>query len=139
MSLVEINWHPNQKQLRSFGLIALIASAIISLLLYLLKGLAIHWAIIIFVAGFIIFLSSRFSLRLTKVFYLAITAATMPIGFVVSFILLAGSYFILLMPLGLLFRLIGRDSLNRRFDPTADSYWIAHRPPEDIDRYFQQF
>ena len=38
MSLLEINWHPQPKELRSFGKIALIASALIALVLYVVKG-----------------------------------------------------------------------------------------------------
>ena len=139
MSLIEIKWHPGRKELRNFGIISLIASTVITLLLYMLKGLGIQLALIIFAVGFITFLSSFISLKLTRVIYLGLILVTMPIGLVVSFILLMIFYFLLLTPLGLLFRLIGRDPLRRRFDSTADSYWIARRPPDKLDRYFHQF
>jgi len=139
MSLVEINWYPKRKQLRSFGIIALVASAIISLLFYLLKGAAIQWALAIFAVGFIIFASSMISFRLTRTIYVGLVAVTFPIGLVVSFTLLMAFYFLLLTPLGLIFRLIGRDALGRKFDPTADSYWLQRNPPENPERYFQQF
>lgn len=139
MSLIEINWHPDQKQLRSFGLIALIATALISLILYFVKGVSIYWAAVIFGFGFIIFISSRSFLKLTKVFYLVLTAVTIPIGFVASFLLLAIFYFLLITPLALIFRLVGRDPLHRKFDPNISSYWVAHSQPEDFDRYFHQF
>jgi len=139
MSFVEINWHPKQKQLQNFGKIALIATAVISLLLYLLKGVAIQWASIIFAAGLIIFLSSVISLRLTRAIYIVLTAVTFPIGLVVSFMLLAIFYFLLLAPLGLIFRLMGRDALCRKFDATAESYWLSRRGPEGPEQYFRQF
>jgi hypothetical protein len=139
MSFVEINWHPKQKQLQSFGKIALIATAVISLLLYVLKGTAIQWALIIFAVGLIIFLSSVISLRLTSWIYVVLTAVTFPIGLVVSFMLLATFYFLLLTPLGLLFRLTGRDVLGRKFDPSAESYWQQRKPPESAERYYHQF
>lgn len=139
MPLIKINWNPDNKQLRRFGLAALIATFLISLLLYFVKGISVSWAAALFICGFIIFLSSRFSIRLTKVFYQVLTAVTMPIGFVISFILLTVFYFVLIMPLGLLFGLLGRDPLYRKFDRNAESYWIAHREPEQIERYFRQF
>lgn len=139
MSFVEINWHPKQKQLQNFGKIALIATAVISLLLYMLKGTAIQWALIIFAVGLIIFLSSIISLRLTRGIYVVLTAVTFPIGLVVSFTLLTAFYFLLLAPLGLLFRLTGRDVLGRKFDPTAESYWQQRKPPESSEYYFHQF
>ncbi|MFZ2148664.1 MAG: SxtJ family membrane protein [Sedimentisphaerales bacterium] len=139
MSLVEINWHPKRKQLRSFGKIALIVTAIISLLLYVLKGAAIPWALAIFAVGFTIFLSSLISSRVTRMIYVVLTAVTFPIGLAVSFLLLAIFYFLLLAPLGLIFRLIGRDTLCRKFDSTAESYWLSRREPENPEQYFHQF
>jgi hypothetical protein len=139
MSLVEINWHPKRKQLQSFGKIALAASAVISLLFYVLKGVAIQWALTIFAVGFIIFLISMISLKLTKMIYLGLTLVTLPIGWVVSFILLAIFYYLLLAPLGLIFRLMGRDALCRKFDPKAKSYWLSRQPPKGPEQYFHQF
>ncbi len=139
MSLIEINWSPNHKELRKFGIISLIASVLIALLLYVLKGLGIQWMAAIFFIGLIIFVSSMISLKVTRGIYLGLILVTMPIGLVVSFTLMAIFYFLLLTPLGLLFRLMGRDSLGRKFDSNTNSYWIARRPPENLDRYFHQF
>jgi hypothetical protein len=139
MSLIEVNWRPNNKQLRSFGKIALIALAVISLVLYLVKGLAIQWALAIVAVGVAIFISSLISLRLTKAIYLGLVVATLPIGLVVSFVLLAAFYSLLLTPLGLVFHLIGRDPLRRKFDSGAESYWLTHDPPREHERYFRQF
>ncbi|MHC4463455.1 MAG: hypothetical protein ACYS30_18770 [Planctomycetota bacterium] len=139
MSLIEINWSPNRKELRKFGIIFLIASTLIALLLYLLKGLGIQWMAVIFAVGFVIFLSSVLSLKVTRGIYLGFILLTLPIGLVVSFTLMAIFYFLLLMPIGLIFRLSGRDALGRKFDSTVDSYWIPRQPPDSLDRYFHQF
>jgi hypothetical protein len=139
MSLVEINWNPEKKQLRSFGLIALIATAIISLILYFVKDVSIYPAAAVFTIGFIIFIISRLSLRLTKLIYLTLTVVTIPIGFVVSFIVLAIFYFLLITPVAFIFRLVGRDLLHRKFEQDMNSYWVAHNQTEDFDRYFHQF
>ena len=139
MSLIEIDWNPKRKQLKDFGKIALAASAVISLLLYLLKGVAIQWCLIIFAVGCIIFIISMISIKLTKMIYLGMILLTMPIGWVVSFILLAAFYYLLLAPLGLIFRLIGRDPLYRKFDPAAKSYWLNRQPPKGPEQYFHQF
>ncbi|MHC4482873.1 MAG: hypothetical protein ACYSW4_04935 [Planctomycetota bacterium] len=139
MSLTEINWHPNHQELRNLGKIALCASALISLLLYVLKGLGIQWAIVIVALGITIFLASMISLKLTRMIYLALILITMPIGLVVSFILMATFYFLLLTPLGLFFRLIGRDPLYRKFEGSAKSYWLTHKSHSTPERYFRQF
>jgi hypothetical protein len=139
MSLTKIIWNPGRKELRSFGKIALIATALISILLYLLKGLAVQWALTIFGIGFVIFLCSLACLKLARIIYISLMAATLPIGFAVSFILLSAFYFLLLTPLALVFRLIGRDPLHRKIDSAANSYWVTRSPPRALDRYFQQF
>lgn len=139
MSLVQINWNPKHKELRNFGIIALIASLFISLLLYLLKGLGTQWILVIFGIGFIIFLSSIISDKLSRIIYLGLTLVTLPIGWLVSFILLAAFYFLLLTPIGLIFRIVGRDMLHRKFDSITDSYWFTRQPPDSNDRYFHQF
>ena len=139
MSLLEINWHPQPKELRSFGKIALIASALIALVLYVVKGLALFWALPIIALGLLIFLSSIVSVKLTRVIYLSLVLLTLPIGWVVSFIVLTAFYFLLITPVALVFRLIGRDPLHRRFDAAAKSYWLKRNPPQDLDHYFHQF
>ena len=139
MSLIEIDWNPKSKQLQNFGKIALAMTVIISLLLYLLKGVAIQWLLIICAFGFITFIISKISLKLTKLIYLGMILLTMPIGWIVSFTVLAVFYYLLLTPLGLFFRLIGRDPLYRKFDPAAKSYWMSRRPPKGLEQYFHQF
>ncbi len=139
MSLIEVNWRPEPKDLRNFGKIALIASVLVAGLLYFIKGLAIQWVFVILAAGLLIFLSSLVSLGITRLIYLALTTITLPIGFAVSFIVLAVFYYLIITPVGLVFRLIGRDSMKRKFDSTAKTYWVAHRPSKNLERYFHQF
>lgn len=139
MALIEINWHPSRKELRNFGVISLIASVVLSLLLYTFKGLGIQWVVFVVGAGLIIFLSGMISVTLTRVIYLGLTLVTIPIGLAVSFLLMAAFYFLLLTPLGLFFRLIGRDPLRRKFDSGTKSYWLTHQSHNSPERYFRQF
>ncbi|HUW20660.1 MAG TPA: SxtJ family membrane protein [Sedimentisphaerales bacterium] len=139
MSLMEIKWHVTHKELRNFGRISLIATSVIALLLHLLKGLAIQWASLIFLIGLVIFLSSLISLKVTRFIYLGLTLITAPIGVVVSFLLMASFYFLLITPLAFFFRLIGRDPLRRKRDADAKTYWLPHHPHNDPERYFRQF
>jgi Saxitoxin biosynthesis operon protein SxtJ len=49
-------------------------------------------------------------------------------------------FFVTVTPIGLLMRLAGHDPLSRRFDPDAETYWIARQPPGpapgSLDRQF---
>ncbi len=138
MPLIEIDWNPGRRQLRVFGLSALAASVVLAAVFVLLWGLAIIWAIVALAAGAAILLCSLASPRAARVVYIALSAVGLPIGFVVSFVLLAAFYFLLLTPIAFVFRLIGRDSLHRKFDRAADSYWIARKPTASLGRYFHQ-
>jgi len=138
MPLIEIDWNPGRKQLRVFGLSAMAASIVLAGLFVLVWSLAMVWAIVALAAGAAILLCSLILPRAARVVYIALSAVGLPIGFVVSFILLAAFYFLLLTPLALLFRLIGRDALHRRFDRGQDSYWLPRKPTASLDRYFHQ-
>ncbi|MBN1360058.1 MAG: hypothetical protein JW993_05680 [Sedimentisphaerales bacterium] len=139
MSLVEVNWNPDRKGLNGFRLASLAATLIIATLLYTLKGVDIKWCAAIVGVGVLIWLSGLVSLRLTRYIYVVMTALTLPIGFVVSLLLMSVFYFGLITPIGLVFRLIGRDVLHRRFDRDAPSHWVDHRQTADMERYFQRF
>ena len=138
MAIMKMNRNPADKDLRNFGWAGLIVLTVVSLLLYFVKGIAIQWSLIVFTVGFIIFLTSIISIKTTKIIYLCLTVVTKPIGMVLSFVLLAIFYFLLLTPVGLFFRLIGRDPLFRKFDSSSESYWIDRREAS-LKRYFRQF
>jgi len=139
MSLVSVNWNPSPKDLNGFRIISAIAGVVLAMVFYLFKGTDLCWCAAIVAAGAGVALSGFVSLKLTRCIYLGMVAVTLPIGLVVSLVLMALIYFGLITPLGLIFRLIGRDVLKRRFDPAAQSYWTAHEQTTQMDRYFRQF
>jgi hypothetical protein len=164
MSLMEIEWHPTGRQLHVFGASGLLASAVAALVLHFVWGVAVLWALLVFAAGLAIFLCSLLAPAATRYIYIGLTLVAMPIGFVLSFVLLASFYFLLLTPVAIFFRLIGRDPLCRSWpgpvgrgsslaqnragthdlqeqsqDGLATSYWVPRRPSEGMERYFHQF
>ena len=62
-----------------------------------------------------------------------------PIGWTVSQVMLAVMFFGLFTPFGLVFRLIGRDPLQRTRRSNRESYWEPKPTPTDLKRYFKQF
>jgi hypothetical protein len=71
--------------------------------------------------------------------YRILALVTAPVGWVVSRLLLVVIYYALLTPLALVFRLLGRDSLRRRFEPQATTYWQPRAAALDRRRYLRQF
>lgn len=139
MSIIEIDYNPSRKKLRDFGIIALVASIILSLFFYFFKHIAVHWILVIICIGLFIFISSLISAKLTRLIYLGLTFLTYPIGLVVSFLVMTIFYFLIVTPVGLVFKLAGKDPLHRKFDYEAKSYWLKRQSPDKLDRYFHQF
>jgi hypothetical protein len=137
MALIEVNYHPNKKDLTvfSFGGCAILGVAALAMHL---KGHPTGAAILIGV-GVVLIVGRLASLKVTRVLYLGLVFATLPIGWTIGTVLMLLFYYGLLMPIGLVFRLIGRDSLCRKWDPTAQTYWVEHKPAQKKERYFQQF
>lgn len=71
--------------------------------------------------------------------YELLKAAAKPVEWLVSQVVAAVVYYGVFMPVGLLFRITGRDVLQRRFDRDAETYWKTVDAPPDARRYFRQF
>jgi hypothetical protein len=139
LSLIEINWNPDKKELRKFGLIALFvlgAAACVSRFVFLAPALA---SIIVASVGLLIFIVTLISVKAARAIYLGMTFAALPIGLVVSVVLMAIFYFLILTPIGLFFKIIGRDLLQRKFEPDSQTYWCKKQNNDDPERYFHQF
>jgi len=147
MRLLDLNLRPDRKTLFQFGFVCLIAFGILGGLVWWRKAfLFFHLGdgarTVAFVMWGVGALSALFSLAapgLNRFIYLGIVLITYPIGFVVSHVLMGVVFYLVITPVGLVFRLIGRDPLSRRFDRNAPTYWVKHEEPDDVERYFRQF
>lgn len=153
MQLIEINWHPSDRVLRQFGLCAAIALPVLAWWLTtetriwsLVSGSA-PWQLdagnltavgSALVAGLVLGSLGFIRPRWLRLPFLAATLITLPIGLVVSQLLVALMFYGIFLPVGLLFKLIGRDALDRRFDPQAGSYWQLKPQATSMESYFRQ-
>jgi hypothetical protein len=64
--------------------------------------------------------------------------AAFPIGWAISKMVLAVVFIVVFVPIGLLFRLLGRDALRVR-RPGQPSLWSEHATVSDSARYFRQY
>ncbi len=74
-----------------------------------------------------------------KPIYTLWMAAVFPIGWFVSLLLLIIVYYGIVTPIAVVFRLIGRDALQRRMPDDAETYWHAKPAPESTRRYLRQY
>ena len=62
-----------------------------------------------------------------------------PIGWLVSLLMLLVMFYCVITPVAVLFRLRGRDLLQRKPVPGAASFWLPKEAPTDVRNYFRQY
>jgi hypothetical protein len=139
MALINPNLDPSARELRRFatiwlpGFCALLGGAVFYRTGSLGTAAAI-WAGALFVSGL-----GLWSPRFMRLVYLGLVRLAFPIGLVVSTLLLAFIYYLVITPVGIVWRACGNDPLQRARNELAGSYWIRYSPPEQAKRYFEQF
>ncbi len=139
MSLVAIDWNPDVRKLASFGWAA---SAILVTLgvagFVRSDGSAVTASVALGVAllGAVL---SRFRPTALRPLWVGLSLVGLPIGFVVSYVVLGFLFFGIFTPIGIAFRIVGRDMMGRRFEPGAATYWTPRQVVTDPSRYLSQF
>jgi Saxitoxin biosynthesis operon protein SxtJ len=77
--------------------------------------------------------------RRVRLIYVGWMVLAFPIGWTISQIMLAVMFIGLFAPIGLVFRLLGRDPLHRTRRPLQESFWAPKPQSADLRRYFKQF
>lgn len=136
MSLVSINWRPDARELRKFGLTVLIGFAVIGLITWLvsknLTGAYWLWGI-----GIVFGVSGLTGTVVALPFYYIWMGIAFIIGNIMSRVIMFLVFFLVVTPLGLLMRLTGRDRLRlKRGRP--ETYWVD-APEPDKESYQQQY
>ncbi len=145
--LVEIDFNPDTKTLRQFGVIAFFGFGILAALAYyekLIFSFGLSDARVPLALGFAgvgaaALLLSLVAPKANRFLYVGLTVLAFPIGFVLSYVIMGTLFFLVIGPIALLFRVIGRDSMRRGYDPSAPSYWETAKPPRDKESYFHQY
>lgn len=76
---------------------------------------------------------------LSRGLFVVLSVAFVPIGFVLSHVLLAVVYYLVLTPIALVFRLMGRDVIGKKLDPNAKSYWHERSGDRPAASYFKLY
>ena len=138
MSIIDINWNPSRKDLRVFAVLQLVFFAIVATIVFrrvgsfVLPGGVLAVSLVVAAAG-------SWRPAWIRPVYITWMAAVMPIGVVVSYVVLAIVWYLVITPVGLTMRLCGRDPMRRRFDPQATTYWIPRPESSPIHRYFRPY
>jgi hypothetical protein len=134
--MISPSWHPSRRELRQFGIAAFFAFGILGAILryhfelttapWIIWGLASVCGIGGIVAPF-------------KVYplYLLVTLIALPIGLIVSNLVLGLIYYGIMTPLGWILRLTGRDPLRLAKRDRA-TYWMRRTGKPDPASYYRQ-
>src|SRR5436309_3306453 len=110
MSLISVNWNPPREQLRSFGWISLAAFRLLGILIYykqrflgigMAPDTAHAVAYVLWAVGAVSAVLGVVAPRALKPLYVALMAIGLPIGYVVSHIIMAIMFYVILTPIGL--------------------------------------
>ncbi len=137
MALIQLNTDPSPREVRRFASIWLPAFlALVGSIVFALSG-SLEWAAAIWVSAAGIGWLAWRSLVFARVVYLGWLYAAYPIGWTVSHCVMLVIFYLVITPIALLMRLIRRDALARRLEPSEPSYWRPI-PDEDVNRYLRQ-
>jgi hypothetical protein len=138
MALITLNKNPSPTELRWFGVMFAAFFGLFGMVAWFFWGRPeiARWMWLVAGALVAIYYLVR---PFQRPMYLGWLFAAYPIGWTVSHLLMGIVYFLLITPIGLIMRAVGRDPMQRRFDPDASSYWRDHVPAKGKRSYFRQF
>ena len=135
-SLVSINFKPDARELRKFGLTMIIGFALIGGILFWREAHVLAYFAWTFggVTGLLALTGTAAGLPL----YWLWMGIAFVMGSIIGPIVLAICYYGVVTPIALIMRLGGRDALLlRKLD--TDSYWVDIDAPSDVESYERQF
>ena len=61
------------------------------------------------------------------------------VGLGITWLMLAPFFYLCFAPARLILKLMGKDPMQRRFEPNRSSYWVDHKPPATPQPYTRQY
>ncbi len=127
----------SDRDLRKFGLMVGGVFAVLGLL-FLWRHKA-HYPYFLW-PGVVLVLFGAIFPRGLKWIYIAWMSVAFVLGFVMAHVILAVLFYLVITPIGLLARLVGKDFLSLKLDRAAKSYWIPRgsktKSAADYERQF---
>ena len=119
---------------RSFGLVFFVVFLIISLWPLQYGDSARIWSIIVSLIFFILgLMDSKLLTPLNKLWF----KFGILLGAIVAPIVMAIVFFLVVTPIGLFMRILGKDLIRKKFDKKRETYWIKRDKP--VSTMKQQF
>ena len=126
------------RELRNFGLLVGAVFAALGLLFWV-RGKAQYPYFL--APGILLLVFGAAFPRALKHVYVVWMSLAIGLGFIVSTLILTLFFILVITPIGLVARLLGKDFLRLKLDRRESTYWIVRkaRPPRSPAEYEQQF
>lgn len=133
---VKLNLDPGDRQLRQFAVTCLIAFPLVTWL-WTRQMPPTGWAAAV---GLTVGGVGIWKPALVRPIFVVLSLVTFPIGLVVGELAMLLVFLLAFVPLAIVFRLIGRDRLQRRGRTVeSKSFWQERPATTKIESYFRQF
>lgn len=135
MAVFHINTKPSDRQLCQFGLLCIVLLPAIT---WLWGGDSSTIGVAALIGAGLGLLGILAPGTLKPVF-VGLVLISFPIGFIIGELILLMIFIGVFLPMALLFRIIGRDVLQRRIVAESETFWVPRSAPSNVRRYFQQY
>ena len=143
--MIKFDLSPNKKKLSQFGWIGLFGFSVIGFIIAIKIG-SFNGStsfLIPSICWFLAIISPILSLTFPRgllPLYLILSLIAIPIGFIISNIILMIIFFLLITPISLFFRMVGRDELKiRKNFNHRKTYWVEVNGSKPLESYYRQF
>lgn len=138
MTLIEINWNPLRRELRMFA-VALACFCILGGAFSLQHGVSELLSSTLFGVALVVLSVAWLTPNSMRPVYLLWMLLFYPLRWLVSCLLIAVVYYLVITPVGLIIGLSGRKLIEKRFDSETSTYWIPKTETRSPEDYFRQF
>lgn len=126
-----------KKDLRKFGLtVGIVLVLIAAVLFYFEKSSSVYFAVI----GAVLILTAVIYPKILKLLNKIWMGLAITLGFVMSRVIIAILFYLVLTPIGLLAKLFGKKFMDLKYNKSAESYWeirsIKEKKQLDYERQF---
>ena len=139
MAVLDLDLNPEPRALRVFGFAAAVVFGGLGAFALHKGWIAAPIAYAAFGVGAFSLLASAAWPKGNRPLFVVLSVLAWPIGLVLSYVVLGALFFLVLTPVGLLFRLIRRDALRLRVKRSGATYWVPYERRGTLERYFRQF
>ena len=148
---MKLNLDPDRRMLRQFAWASLCLFPAVAGYLAWRHDLPLPWVLVLVGVGLLVAFvelvlaealgafGALLEKLIPRLLFQILSVVAFPIGFVLSHVLMATIFYLVITPIGLCFRLVGRDALGRKLEPGRASYWHSRGPARDASSYFKLY